>query len=472
MRSKKDNLCVLAGIAAAALLAAGCGKGAATNTVSGGGVVSGTPVSGSAASEAAVSGTSVQEDDEVQKGERKLQAADITEQRYANDWGIFEGDRDKGIYQYDLRGKQVKYYDLDLAIGGEEMSFTVPEVLWVDNDGIFISCHRNQEYYEIWRIPADRKGKKNLLLEKKEKLVKVKRLYGLYTKTDREIIYGADEKICRLDLKSKKVKELDTGAQQYDFEIIRDANGIPFVQDETIFYNDSMEGLYRVDLAKWKIIPMGKICDGTMAAEGDSIYFRTEGLMKYDAGTGKKEVLIPFEELTEKLENTDAPREHAGKKKTGGEMFDDYNVKNIFLQEDRLYLAVEVSYEVGEEDEYDEGDFAEIMLSCRAEDGSDLRYEKSLTEYLWKHSVPYRDASGESLWEELTGSFCQQMDDCIVMYFYEEDKLDEKNYDWEDLHRYVMYDLRDGTFWNVKKPSDAYGYIKALGHSCYEEAHC
>ncbi len=116
--------------------------------------------------------------------------------------------------------------------------------------------------------------------------------------------------------------------------------------------------------------------------------------------------------------------------------------------------------------------FAEIMLSCRAEDGSDLRYEKSLTEYLWKHSVPYRDASGESLWEELTGSFCQQMDDCIVMYFYEEDKLDEKNYDWEDLHHYVMYDLRDGTFWNVKKPSDAYGYIKALGHSCYEEAHC
>jgi hypothetical protein len=332
MRSKKGNLCVLAGIAVAALLAVGCGKGAATNTVSGGGVVSGTPVSGSAASEAAVSGTSVQEDDEVQKGERKLRAADITEQR--------------------------------------------------------------------------------------------------------------------------------------------DGDGIPFVQDETIFYNDSMEGLYRVDLAKWKIIPMGKICDGTMAATGDSVYFRTEGLMKYDAGTGKKEVLIPFEELAEKLENTDAPREHAGKKKTGGEMFDDYNVKNIFLQKDRLYLAVEVSYGVGEEDDDDEGDFAEIMLSCRAEDGSDLRYEKPLTEYLWKHSVPYRDSSGESLWEELTGNYCLQMDDGIVMYFYDEEIPDEKNREWEDHHRYVMYDLRDGTFWNVKKPSDAYGYIKALGHSYYEEAHC
>lgn len=465
---RKRYLLALAGIV---LLAVGCGNGAATNTVTN--TASGGVVSGSTSSEAAVSGTSAREEGEEQEGERKLTAVDITEQRYANDWSIFEGDQDKGIYQYDLRGKQVKYYDLDLAIGGEEMSFTIPEVLWVDNDGIFISCHRKQEYYEIWRIPVNRnEEKKYLRLEKKEKLVKVKRLYGLYTKTDREIIYCADEKICRLDLQSKKVKELDTGVQEYDFELVRDANGIPFVQDETVFYNDSMEGLYRVDLAKWNIIPMGKSCDGTMVSDGDNVYFRTEGLMRYDAGTGKKEVLVTFEELTEKLENTDAPKEGAGKAKTGGEMFDDYNVKNIFYQQDRLYLAVEVSYEAGEEDADDGGDYAEIMLSCQAEDGSDLRYEKSLTEYLWKHSVPYRESYGEALWEELTGSFCQQMDDCIVMYFYDEEKLDEKNYDWEDLHHYVMYDLLDGTFWNVKKPSDAYGYIKALGHSCYEEAHC
>ena len=56
-------------------------------------------------------------------------------------------------------------------------------------------------------------------MEKKEKLVKVKRLYALITKTDQEIIYCADEKICRMDLKNQNIQELKTNTQEWEFAV-------------------------------------------------------------------------------------------------------------------------------------------------------------------------------------------------------------------------------------------------------------
>lgn len=101
-----------------------------------------------------------------------------------------------------------------------------------------------------------------------------------------------------------------------------------------------------------------------------------------------------------------------------------------------------------------------------------MQYEKKLTVYLWGHSVSYLDSSGEFLLEELTGDFSQQLDSCIMMHFYDKEIPDEDAYELEEHYRFVMYGLCDGTFWNVNKPSDAYGYMKALGFSFYEEAHC
>lgn len=471
---RKNMLTVILGICAITIMAA-CGKNTANNTVSSGGTIHDTSVSGSVVSASAVGDLSVQGKKEKQQGDRKFGETDITKLRYANDWSIFEGDQDKGIYQYDLTGKEEQYYDLDLEIGGEELSFTVPEVLWVDNDWVFISCHRNQEYYEIWRVPVNQKdAQKRLRMEKKEKLVKVKRLYALITKTDQEIIYCADEKIYRMDLQNQNIQELKTNTQEWEFEIIQDADGIPFVQDGKAYYNDTIETkMYQIDLEEWTIIPMGPSCDGAIASDGTSLYFVAEGLIKYDTGTGKKETLISEAELTKKILDTDVPtKEIQDKRKTKWSMINDVFVKTIYHQKDRLYLAVEMNYKADVKDEDDMGNYAEIMLSCLASDGSDLQYEKTLTEYLWGHSVSYLDSSGEFLWEELTGDFSQQLDGCIMMHFYDEEIPDEDAYELEEHYRFVMYDLCDGTFWNVNKPSDAYGYMKALGYSFYEEAHC
>lgn len=163
-------------------------------------------------------------------------------------------------------------------------------------------------------------------------------------------------------------------------EIVRDASGIPFVQDGKAYYNDMLEAkMYQVDLEKWEIVSMGVSSDGTIASDESSLYFRSEDLIKYDRETGKKKTLISEEELTEKLENTDVPKVKGGRKR--GAVMDDYLVKPIYYQEDRLYLTVQVTYEASEEeDEDDEGTYAELMFSCLASDGSDFRYEKELTD--------------------------------------------------------------------------------------------
>ena len=470
---KRNILFLILGISAVTAVTVSCGRDAADRTVSGG------AVSGYAAENASASGTVVRTGENGSPSEE----TDITKLRYANDRNIFEGDKDRGVYQYDLTGKEECYYDLDLELRGKELSFTDPEVLWVDNDWVFISCHgydedygEDGEYYEIWRIPVVQKDeKRHLDIKSGENLVKVERLYALITKTDREIFYCADEKICRLDLQTKKVQQMDTGIQEFDIQIVRDANGIPFVQDGKAYYNDNMEGrMYQVDLEKWKIVRKGPYSDGTMVSDGASLYFRTEGLIRYDSATGKKKTLISEEKLTEKIEGIDIPQVKTGKKKKRGPVMDDYIIKSIYHREDRLYLAVEVSFESsGSDDEDDSGDYGELMLSCLASDGSGLRYEKVLTEYLWEHSTPYTDSYAETLWGELTGDFSKYMGDCIVMHFYNEELPDETGEeDEEEHHRFAVYDLRDGAFREMDKPSAEYGYIKALGYSFYERSHC
>ena len=114
------------------------------------------------------------------------------------------------------------------------------------------------------------------------------------------------------------------------------------------------------------------------------------------------------------------------------------------------------------------------MFSCQASDGSDFRFEKEITQYLWENSVScnyYIVEVGEekektaywhvgSVWEK-TGEFLYFMDGCVVMHFYNEEMEGEQ----DDHHRLVVYDIHDGTFQAVRKYSEEYGYFKALGFS-------
>ena len=114
------------------------------------------------------------------------------------------------------------------------------------------------------------------------------------------------------------------------------------------------------------------------------------------------------------------------------------------------------------------------MFSCQASDGSDFRFEKEVTEYLWKNSIPYKDDVDDEdgdeaescdpiIWDlkHVTGEFLYYLDGCIVMHFY-----DKKAKGDEDAHhRFVVYDISTGTFKKIEKYSEEYGYFKALGFS-------
>lgn len=484
VKMKRNYLSVVLGIFVVTVMAA-CGKNTAQNTVSHGGAVSNVSVSGSVTEDTFVSGGVVSTDaineSSIQTGETKLESyggtlgeIDHKTLRFANDRNIYEGDQDTKIYQYDLKGKEEYCYDMEKITG----DYIYPEVLWVDNEWVFISCHIDQEYYEIWRIPVSKKNsKKRLLADKWEKLAEADRLDCLITKTDREIFYCADEKICRLDLKSKEKLELATGIGKWACSMARDSNGIPIVRDKKAYIQDGQKGeMYQLDLAKWEIRDIGAGPESNIGSDGTCFYYMTEeGLVKYNKKSDKVKTLFSREDLEDKIAGTKFPDTDAIT--AFAENMVDACVESVYCHQGRLYLAVKANCNGVEKDENDyyldyEGDFVRFMYSCSASDYSGLRYEKGITEYLWKHSKPYHDSYEESMWAEETGKFLYLMDGGIVMRFYDEELIGKRNYENVELYEFVLYDLDSGTFQKIKRNSKEYGHLRGFGFTFYEEPHC
>lgn len=468
------------------MAAAGCAKNTANDVADKGekrDTASSNAISSSAISSSAISGSAVRGDSVKEESVSGISVHAAKKFRYANDWNVYEGNRDTGIYLYDLSGKKQKYYDVgkEFYEGEDDIYVGVHlEVLWVDNDCLFLSNYRNQEDYEIWLVPLKKKGAGKLPnFKRKEKLTEVMYWEGMIGKTKNKIVYCADGKICKLDLRTKKIQELSTGISGRNCSLVRDANGNPFLQDSKVYCNDDIEGdMYQIDLAKWEKTKFGWRSDGSMATDGNYFYYMQDYLMKYNPHTGKKKKLFVGDKLFDKLQKLKAPVTKKGVISDKSEVME-ISVSNIFYYNKRLYLSVEVEYEGEDESEEDEseddgimntGSYGKVMFSCLKKDGSDLKYEKSITEYLWKHSYTYTDSYAESLWTELSGDFAYLMGDTIVLHFYDKEK--SKGADEEDKHRLVIYNLKDKSTRKIVRPSDEYGYLKAVGYSFYEEPHC
>ena len=409
---------------------------------------------------------------------KKIQTDNINTLRYANDTNIYvEGDGNMKIYQYDLSGRRQKYYDLGKEMGKNKTDYYWAEVLWVDNDEVFFSCYRKEDYYEIWRVPLTQsKKKKCFLMSGKEKITKVGRLDGFVTKTDGEIIYSADSEIYKMDIKTKHKQELRMGIGG----IMKDRLGIPFLQNNKIYYEDSKSDMHQMDLEEFKpvyIAPKAGIIN-TIETDGSNLYFEAKDekqdknhfyltytepeqwFARYDLQSGKKVKLFSQKKVREEVEKLGTTWKSFSQK-VNWEEWNDFDIKATYYHENRLYVAVYVSGDDWE---------AWLMFSCQASDGSDLRFEKKVTEYLWSNSIPYKgDVDGEEentscdpiIWDvkHVTGEFLYYLDGCIVMHFY-----DKKAKGDEDAHhRFVVYDINTGTFRKIKKYSKEYGYFKALG---------
>lgn len=411
---------------------------------------------------------------------KKIQTNNISTLRYANDKNIYLGDGDQKIYQYDLCGRRQKYYDMCQELGKK---YHWLEVLWVDNDDVFFSCNVDFYSFEIWRVPLNRK-KNGLEMKKKEKIVeKIEELDCLVTKNNEEIIYYADGELSKVSLKTKQKQVLKTGTDYHIpvYEIMKDRHGIPFIQDNKIYYEGDRDRMYQMDLDDWNPIYIeekgGLGFRDFIETEGDNLYFEAQdedpnrfhllnveikgGLERYNLQSGEKVKLFSWEKLQEEVENLGTVwklfTHKVDWKKGWGE------IGPAYYHENRMYVAVEVS----QEDDWE----AWLMFSCQASDGSDFRFEQEVTEYLWKNSIPYKTyietEEGAYNLENVTGEFLYYLDGCIVMHFYDKKaKGDDNTHHREDIHhRFVVYDINTGTFRKIKKYSKEYGYLKALGFS-------
>ena len=405
--------------------------------------------------------------------DRIIQTTDINTLRYANDRNIYAGNGKAGICQYDLNGKKEKQYKVWKEMGVNRSDITKTEVLWVDNDELFFSCGRKYKYLEIWCVPLKQTGDMNrLIMEKKEKIAKVKDLDCLITKTDKGIIYSADYKICKIDWKTKQKKELYIGGEYDDSFawVMRDRQGNPFVLDNMIYYKkDSSYKMYQLDLENWETVSVGinPRPRSHLETDGKNLYYKAEkAFIKYNINTGEKVELFSDWKLQEEIDKVESQGVIFSNKVVWEQLLN-YYLTTSYYYDDRLYLVIQMNGDQG----CDES--ARIMFSCLASDGSDFRFEKEITQYLWENSITYKyirmstevEDNGElDLGEtviENTGEFLYFMNGCIVMHFYDEEAEGEL----DQRHRFVVYDIRDRTFREVRRYSNEYGYFKALGFS-------
>ena len=402
-----------------------------------------------------------------------ISTTDINTLRYANDRNIYAGNGKAGICQYDLNGKKEKQYKVWKEMGVNRSDITKTEVLWVDNDELFFSCSRKYKYLEIWCVPLKQTGDMNrLIMEKKEKIAKVKDLDCLVTKTDKEIIYCADYKICKMNRKTKQKKELYIGGEYDDSFawVMRDRQGNPFVLDNMIYYEkDSSYKMYQLDLENWETVSVGISPRpySHLETDGKNLYYKAEeAFIQYNINTGDSVELFSDRKLQEEVDKVESQGVIFSNKVVWEKLLN-YYLTTSYYYDDRLYLVIQMNGDQG----CDES--ARIMFSCLASDGSDFRFEKEITQYLWENSITYKyiimstevEDNGElDLGEtviERTGEFLYFMDGCIVMHFYDE----EAEGGMDGRHRFVVYDIRDRTFREVRRYSSEYSYFKALGFS-------
>ena len=283
---------------------------------------------------------------------------------------------------------------------------------------------------------------------------KITSLDCFVTKTENEIIYGQASKIYKMDMKTKRRQVLRT---------------------------DDKDDMYQVDLEDWKPVYIGKKGRNLdcIETEGINLYFETQDedpdrfklfnikvknwFAKYNLQSGKKVKLFDQERLVQEVEKLGKTwKSFTNKLDWEERAYPDIEV--VYYHENRLYIALMVT---GKGDEWE----ARLMFSCQASDGSDFRFEKEVTEYLWKNSIPYQneydDEDDENTscdpiimnYIHVTGEFLYFVDGCIVMHFYDK----EAKGDGDAHHRFAVYDISTGSFQKVKRYSKEYGYFKALG---------
>lgn len=349
--------------------------------------------------------------------------------------------------------------------------FTISD-MYVTDSYLYL-VEYDTDYTNLWRIPFRRSGtKETLRWEDREKVCKLEDIIKkdspgidwedfLYAEDNKIIFSSENDGIFAINLDSGKILKL---FKDISYNIVVDEYGVPRKYDDTIFMLCKKD-LYRVSVNDFSV---KKICQKVTrlfyyAPEEDvsvslfpttvhknRLYFlKKDGIYGYDMKSEKTEQIVSLTDIESLLSG----------KRNGfqKDIIETWNVYQFFALKGRIYAILNANqltyssrdddnyvYDEDFEDDYKTYDYKLSVVSFRASDGKDLRYETQMNTFLQeKLAKAYEccDYDGLNYWTIDTGTpLCPVGKGQWIIEFPTQLQKDGKRYKSD----YYLYDVLTG----------------------------
>lgn len=410
------------------------------------GVLTGAAVSGQAVSGQVIQ-TVGRETDSPKKDAKKEDSEEALESRYCTEryyYNVFndgsaEESGDNYVAQISLATGKRKVISVEeicelVNIEGDYLYYLVSNE---DEDDDEEWTH-NWEGYSLWRLPIERRrdGAEELKVDQREP---VKGLDDIYYETadiymdDQYIIYGGDYDLICYDRKNgKKTRLPDSSLEDEDWpadivRIYRNGDHIDIVTMKGIVTWDVKTGdvtaVYQHNaLDHYWPVGTRDVCFYHVAAG--------RAVLRMDMHTKDKTDFVSEEEFSDVLEEATGLLEK--------EM--DFFMGCMYYDQNRLYMVVNVTYKKAGKTCYQD-----VVLSQEDVEGSPLKYERDVTDYMWGgHGNNARaewsedNAEAYNYWENCDWAQCSKISrgKVYICWFFSEKS------DKTDKVKEVVYDLK------------------------------
>ena len=349
--------------------------------------------------------------------------------------------------------------------------FTVSD-MYVTDSYLYL-VEYDTDYTNLWRIPFRRSGtKETLRWEDREKVCKLEDIIKkdspgidwedfLYAEDNKVIFSSENDGIFAINLDSGKILKL---FKDISYNIVVDEYGVPRKYGDTIFMLCKKD-LYRVSVNDFSV---KKICQKVTrlfyyAPEEDvsvslfpttvhknRLYFlKKDGIYGYDMKSEKTEQIVSLTDIESLLSG----------KRNGfqKDIIETWNVYQFFALKGRIYAILNANqltyssrdddnyvYDEDFEDDYKTYDYKLSVVSFRASDGKNLRYETQMNTFLQeKLAKAYEccDYDGLNYWTIDTGTpLCPVGKGQWIIEFPTQLQKDGKRYKSD----YYLYDVLTG----------------------------
>lgn len=349
--------------------------------------------------------------------------------------------------------------------------FTVSD-MYVTDSYLYL-VEYDTDYTNLWRIPFRRSGtKETLRWEDREKVCKLEDIIKkdspgidwedfLYAEDNKVIFSSENDGIFAINLDSGKILKL---FKDISYNIVVDEYGVPRKYGDTIFMLCKKD-LYRVSVNDFSV---KKICQKVTrlfyyapeeevsvslfptTVHKNRLYFlKKDGIYGYDMKSEKTEQIVSLTDIESLLSG----------KRNGfqKDIIETWNVYQFFALKGRIYAVLNANqltyssrddenyvYDDDFDEDYKTYDYKLSVVSFRASDGNDLRYETQMNTFLQeKLAKPYECTDYERLnyWTVDTGTpLCPVWKSQWIIEFPTQLQKDGKRYKSD----YYLYDVLTG----------------------------